>query len=50
MKNTYIKNDKLDIKALLELEGAENIVTEKNKPNIKLMAQAFINLEKESIK
>lgn len=40
----------VNIKELLKLEGGTSIVTEKNKPNINLMANAFVNLRRETIK
>lgn len=44
------KMKSVSIKELLNVEGAHCIVTEKNKPNMTLMASAFINLRKETIK
>jgi hypothetical protein len=41
---------KVNIKELLKVEGAKCIVKEKNKPNITLMAKAFMNLRKETLK
>lgn len=40
----------VNIMELLKEENKNVIVTEKNKPNLSLLAQAFINLRKESLK
>ena len=44
------KMGRVDIMELLKVDSAKCNVTEKNKPNLKLMANAFISLRKESIK
>ncbi|MGE6488791.1 hypothetical protein [Paenisporosarcina sp. NPDC076898] len=38
----------INIEELLKVEGAKCTVTEKNEPNISIIAQAFINLGNQS--
>lgn len=46
--NLMEKPKKFNIEELLKIEGAKCVVTEKNEPNITLIAQAFINLRKQT--
>jgi len=43
-----VNTKKFNIEELLKVEGAKCVVTEKNEPNITLIAQAFINLSKQT--
>jgi len=46
--NMKVNTKKFNIEELLKVEGAKCVVTEKNEPNITLIAQAFINLSKQT--